>query len=109
MRPPRKALDRAPGHRLADICGGTANYALALKREGWERPWSTALPRCFAQDDLRASPPAPSPLPLRTNGRSRVARRARRRGARVGSWLLIQLEGLVEEERPEWFVFGRRA
>jgi hypothetical protein len=66
MRPPRKALDRAPGHRLADICGGTANYALALKREGWERPWSTALPRCFAQDDLRASPPAPSLLPLRT-------------------------------------------
>jgi hypothetical protein len=66
MRPPRKALDRAPGHRLADIGGGTANYALALKREGWERPWSTA-PEMLAQDDLRASPAAPGPLPLRTN------------------------------------------
>jgi SAM-dependent methyltransferase len=32
----RKALDGAPGRRLADIGGGTGNYALALRREGWE-------------------------------------------------------------------------
>ena len=32
----RNALEGAPGHRLADIGGGTGNYALALKREGWE-------------------------------------------------------------------------
>lgn len=32
----RKALEGAPGRRLADTGGGTGNYALALKREGWE-------------------------------------------------------------------------
>jgi SAM-dependent methyltransferase len=36
LRPLRVALDGAPGRRLADIGGGTGNYALALKREGWE-------------------------------------------------------------------------
>jgi demethylmenaquinone methyltransferase/2-methoxy-6-polyprenyl-1,4-benzoquinol methylase len=36
MRPLREALEGAPGRRLADIGGGTGNYALALKREGWE-------------------------------------------------------------------------
>jgi demethylmenaquinone methyltransferase/2-methoxy-6-polyprenyl-1,4-benzoquinol methylase len=36
MRPLREALAGAPGRRLADIGGGTGNYALALKREGWE-------------------------------------------------------------------------
>jgi SAM-dependent methyltransferase len=36
LRPLREALEGAPGHRLADIGGGTGNYALALKREGWE-------------------------------------------------------------------------
>jgi SAM-dependent methyltransferase len=36
LRPLRKALQGAPGRRLADIGGGTGNYALALKREGWE-------------------------------------------------------------------------
>jgi SAM-dependent methyltransferase len=35
LRPLRKALGGAPGHRLADIGGGTGNYALALRREGW--------------------------------------------------------------------------
>lgn len=30
------ALAGAPGPRLADIGGGTGNYALALKLEGWE-------------------------------------------------------------------------
>jgi ubiquinone/menaquinone biosynthesis C-methylase UbiE len=32
----RAALDGAPGPRLADIGGGTGNYALALAAEGWQ-------------------------------------------------------------------------
>jgi SAM-dependent methyltransferase len=36
LRRLREALDGAPGSRLADIGGGTGNYALALKREGWD-------------------------------------------------------------------------
>jgi ubiquinone/menaquinone biosynthesis C-methylase UbiE len=32
----RWALAGAPGSRLADIGGGTGNYALALKEEGWD-------------------------------------------------------------------------
>jgi demethylmenaquinone methyltransferase/2-methoxy-6-polyprenyl-1,4-benzoquinol methylase len=36
LRPLHKALEGASGRRLADIGGGTGNYALALKLEGWE-------------------------------------------------------------------------
>jgi SAM-dependent methyltransferase len=36
VRALREALEGTPGRRLADIGGGTGNYALALKREGWE-------------------------------------------------------------------------
>jgi SAM-dependent methyltransferase len=36
LRPLREALSGAPGPRLADIGGGTGNYSLALRREGWE-------------------------------------------------------------------------
>jgi SAM-dependent methyltransferase len=36
LRALRAALKGAPGRRLADIGGGTGNYALALRREGWE-------------------------------------------------------------------------
>jgi SAM-dependent methyltransferase len=36
MRPLRLALEGAPGPRLADIGGGTGNYAVAFKQEGWE-------------------------------------------------------------------------
>jgi demethylmenaquinone methyltransferase/2-methoxy-6-polyprenyl-1,4-benzoquinol methylase len=36
LRALREALKAAPGRRLADIGGGTGNYALALSREGWE-------------------------------------------------------------------------
>jgi SAM-dependent methyltransferase len=32
----REALEGAPGRRLADIGGGTGNYALALRQEGWD-------------------------------------------------------------------------
>jgi SAM-dependent methyltransferase len=31
-----EALRHAPGRRLADVGGGTGNYAEALRREGWE-------------------------------------------------------------------------
>jgi demethylmenaquinone methyltransferase/2-methoxy-6-polyprenyl-1,4-benzoquinol methylase len=36
LAPLRAALEGAPGPRLADIGGGTGNYALALAHEGWE-------------------------------------------------------------------------
>jgi demethylmenaquinone methyltransferase/2-methoxy-6-polyprenyl-1,4-benzoquinol methylase len=36
MRPLLEALRGVPGRRIADIGGGTGNYALALRREGWE-------------------------------------------------------------------------
>ena len=36
MRALREALKGASGWRLVDIGGGTGNYALALRREGWE-------------------------------------------------------------------------
>jgi SAM-dependent methyltransferase len=36
LRVLRAALAGAPGPRLADVGGGTGNYALALEREGWE-------------------------------------------------------------------------
>ncbi len=36
VRALREALAGAPGRRLADIGGGTGNYALALRRAGWE-------------------------------------------------------------------------
>lgn len=32
----REALEGVPGRRLADIGGGTGNYALALRSEGWK-------------------------------------------------------------------------
>ncbi len=36
LRALREALEGAPGRRLADIGGGTGNYALAFRRNGWE-------------------------------------------------------------------------
>ena len=36
LRVLRRALESAPGRRLLDIGGGTGNYAVALKRDGWE-------------------------------------------------------------------------
>lgn len=36
LAPLREALSGAPGRRLADIGGGTGNYARALATEGWE-------------------------------------------------------------------------
>jgi SAM-dependent methyltransferase len=36
VRALREALDGAPGRRLIDIGGGTGNYALALRAQGWE-------------------------------------------------------------------------
>jgi SAM-dependent methyltransferase len=36
LAPLREALAGAPGRRLLDVGGGTGNYALALREEGWE-------------------------------------------------------------------------
>ena len=36
LTPLRRALSGAPGHLLADIGGGTGNYSVALKSEGWK-------------------------------------------------------------------------
>src|ERR687887_216225 len=36
LAPLREALAGAPGRRLADIGGGTGNYARALRDEGWD-------------------------------------------------------------------------
>src|SRR3954453_18561336 len=36
LAPLREALEGAPGRRLADIGGGTGNYARALRDEGWD-------------------------------------------------------------------------
>ena len=36
LGPLREALAGAPGRRLVDIGGGTGNYSLALREEGWE-------------------------------------------------------------------------
>ena len=36
LQPLREALAGAPGRRLLDVGGGTGNYALALRDEGWE-------------------------------------------------------------------------
>ncbi|HTX31799.1 MAG TPA: class I SAM-dependent methyltransferase [Solirubrobacteraceae bacterium] len=36
LRVMTEALSQAPGRRLADVGGGTGNYAAALRREGWD-------------------------------------------------------------------------
>ncbi len=36
LRPLHLALEGAPGRRLLDIGGGTGNYALPLKHDGWQ-------------------------------------------------------------------------
>jgi ubiquinone/menaquinone biosynthesis C-methylase UbiE len=36
LGPLREALDGAPGPRLVDVGGGTGNYSLALREEGWQ-------------------------------------------------------------------------
>jgi demethylmenaquinone methyltransferase/2-methoxy-6-polyprenyl-1,4-benzoquinol methylase len=36
LAPLRRALGDAPGRRLLDVGGGTGNYALALRDEGWD-------------------------------------------------------------------------
>jgi SAM-dependent methyltransferase len=36
LGPLREALEGAPGRRLVDVGGGTGNYSLALRAEGWD-------------------------------------------------------------------------
>jgi SAM-dependent methyltransferase len=47
--PLREALVAAPGRRVADIGGGTGNYALALKREGFDVVVVDASPEMLAR------------------------------------------------------------
>ncbi len=49
MRALRKALEGAPGRRLADIGGGTGNYALALQHEGWQPTVVDRSPQMLAR------------------------------------------------------------
>jgi SAM-dependent methyltransferase len=45
----RDALQGAPGRRVADIGGGTGNYALALRAEGWDPVVVDRSPEMLAQ------------------------------------------------------------
>ena len=45
----REALAGAPGSALADVGGGTGNYALALAREGWQPTVVDRSPEMLAQ------------------------------------------------------------
>jgi ubiquinone/menaquinone biosynthesis C-methylase UbiE len=56
LRPLREALAGAPGPRLADIGGGTGNYALALKQEGWEPVVVDRSPAMLARASTKGLP-----------------------------------------------------
>jgi SAM-dependent methyltransferase len=49
LAPLRRALEGAPGRRLADVGGGTGNYALALAGEGWRPVVVDRSPQMLAQ------------------------------------------------------------
>src|SRR5947208_10339688 len=49
VRALRSALAGAPGGRLADVGGGTGNYALAFAREGWDPLVVDASPAMLAR------------------------------------------------------------
>jgi demethylmenaquinone methyltransferase/2-methoxy-6-polyprenyl-1,4-benzoquinol methylase len=49
LAPLRQALAGAPGPSLADIGGGTGNYALALRDEGWQPIVIDRSPEMLAQ------------------------------------------------------------
>jgi SAM-dependent methyltransferase len=49
LSPVREALTGAPGRRLADIGGGTGNYALVLAQEGWEPVVADRSPAMLAR------------------------------------------------------------
>jgi ubiquinone/menaquinone biosynthesis C-methylase UbiE len=49
LGPLREALAGAPGRRLADIGGGTGNYARALRDEGWDPVVVDREPAMLAQ------------------------------------------------------------
>jgi SAM-dependent methyltransferase len=49
LGPLRKALEGAPGRRLADIGGGTGNYSRALRGEGWDPVVVDREPAMLAQ------------------------------------------------------------
>ena len=47
------ALHVAPGRRLADIGGGTGNYALALRQEGWDPVVVDRSPEMLARAEAK--------------------------------------------------------
>jgi len=49
LGPLREALRGAPGRRLLDVGGGTGNYALALRDEGWDVVVSDRSPGMLAR------------------------------------------------------------
>jgi ubiquinone/menaquinone biosynthesis C-methylase UbiE len=49
LEPLRRALEGAPGRSLADVGGGTGNYALALAGEGWQPVVVDRSPQMLAQ------------------------------------------------------------
>jgi SAM-dependent methyltransferase len=49
LGPLREALGGAPGRRLLDVGGGTGNYALALRDEGWDVVVSDRSPEMLAR------------------------------------------------------------
>jgi ubiquinone/menaquinone biosynthesis C-methylase UbiE len=49
LGPLREALEGAPGRRLVDVGGGTGNYSLALREEGWEPLVIDRQPEMLAQ------------------------------------------------------------
>jgi SAM-dependent methyltransferase len=49
LGPLREALRGAPGRRLLDVGGGTGNYALALREEGWDVVVSDRSPEMLAR------------------------------------------------------------
>lgn len=56
LAPLRRALDGAPGRRLADVGGGTGNYAAALAAEGWEPLVIDRSPQMLARAAAKGMP-----------------------------------------------------
>jgi ubiquinone/menaquinone biosynthesis C-methylase UbiE len=56
LEPLRAALAGAPGVRLLDVGGGTGNYALALRDEGWEPVVSDRSPDMLARAAAKGLP-----------------------------------------------------
>jgi SAM-dependent methyltransferase len=56
LAPLREGLRGAPGRQLADIGGGTGNYALALRQEGWAPVVVDPSPAMLARAEAKGLP-----------------------------------------------------